>query len=452
MMKEPIEVLIARKVKEKGGNTYYVGGFVRDRLLNIDNKDVDIEVHGIGPEVLKTILDEIGTTLEYGKDFGVFSLAHENIDIAMPRKEICYGLKHTDFNIEVDPFIGVKEAARRRDFTINSIMQDVLTGEVIDSFNGIEDLKNKLIRHVDSKSFPKDPLRVFRACQFASRLEFSIAEETIELCKNIDVTKLSKERIEEELKKALIKAQKPSIFFKELARMNQLDYWFKEVKQLIGCTQDPIYHPEGDVFTHTMNVIDEAAKYKDKVLNSYYFMWFSLCHDFGKVDAHYEDNGRIHNYGHETILDYAKAQIKRITNENDLYRYVTNMVPLHMKLNAMYRDNAGWKSTNRLFDKAIDKLGLIYFAFSDHPEEGKEIEESDRYIFFMDRLDLYNKTMAEPYVTGDDLINAGYEPDIYFKDALEFAHKLRLASVNKDSAFKQTIALIKKHEREKTEK
>ena len=441
---EAIEIHIAKKVKEIGGTTYYVGGYVRDKLLGIDNKDIDIEVHGIFPADLKEILNELGTPLEYGKDFGIFSLANHNIDIAMPRTEINTGLGHRDFDVQIDPFIGVKEAAKRRDFTINSLMQDVLTNEIVDSFGGLEDLKNKTIKHVDDKSFIEDPLRVFRAAQFAARFEFKIDPKTIELCKTIDVTTLSKERVEEEMKKALLKANKPSIFFDELDKMNKLDYWFKEIKELQGVEQDKVYHPEGDVYTHTMLTLNEAYKYHGKVSNAYYFSMLALTHDFGKVDTSFEKNGRIHSYGHEENLDRAKTFIRRITNKNNLYKYLMNMIKIHMKPNLLYNQNSGIKATNKMYDEAINPIDLLYFAFCDHPLVEDSLEDSQRYIFLSDRLTTYFKTMSKPYVSGDDLIDAGIDSGQDFKEALAYAHKLRLADVKKEDALKQTIAYINK--------
>ena len=205
---------IAKKVKECGGRAYYVGGYVRDKLLNIDNKDIDIEIHGITPKELEKILDEIGKRMEIGESFGIYSLKGCNVDIAMPRKEISKGIGHKDFDILIDPFIGTYKAAKRRDFTINSIYEDILSKEIIDHFDGISDLNNKIIRYVDKETFKEDPLRVLRACQFASRFNFMISKETIDICKDIDISKLSKERIEGELKKALLKSEKPSLFLK----------------------------------------------------------------------------------------------------------------------------------------------------------------------------------------------------------------------------------------------
>ena len=226
------DILLASKVKEKGGRAFYVGGYVRDLLLNIPNKDIDIEVHGIAEKDLVAILNEIGEVDYYGRSFGIYALRHEDIEVALPRSEKVLGTGHRDFEISVDPDMGYKNAALRRDFTINALMMDVLSHEILDYFNGTDDLNKGIIRHVNDVSFVEDPLRVYRAAQFASRFGFKIDERTVELCKGIDTFVLSRERIEEELKKALLKAERAEIFFECLKEMNQKDIWFKGVNNL----------------------------------------------------------------------------------------------------------------------------------------------------------------------------------------------------------------------------
>lgn len=226
------DILLASKVKEKGGRAFYVGGYVRDLLLNIPNKDIDIEVHGIAEKDLVAILNEIGEVDYYGRSFGIYALRHEDIEVALPRSEKVLGTGHRDFEISVDPDMGYKNAALRRDFTINALMMDVLSHEILDYFNGADDLNKGIIRHVNDASFVEDPLRVYRAAQFASRFGFKIDERTVELCKGIDTFVLSRERIEEELKKALLKAERAEIFFECLKEMNQKDVWFKGVNNL----------------------------------------------------------------------------------------------------------------------------------------------------------------------------------------------------------------------------
>ena len=432
-----IEKQIAQLVKEKGGRTFYVGGYVRDKLLNIENKDVDIEIHGINEEQLQDILKQVGDPISYGKSFGVYSLKGYDIDIALPRSEKAIGKGHKDFKIDVDPFIGYKQAARRRDITINALMQDVLTDEILDYYNGLDDLKNKIIRQVESSTFIEDPLRVLRVAQFASRFEFGVAQETIELCKTIDLGFLSKERVEEELRKCLLKGKKPSIFFDTLNKMNQLDYWFKEIKDLISIKQDPIYHPEGDVYIHTMQVIDRAVKYRNKC-KSYEFMLLCLTHDFGKIICSENINGRIHAYEHEVkgtpIIDNF---IKRIANRKEVITYLKNMVPLHMLPNKCASDNSRIKKTNKMFYCAIEPTDLIYFSYCDKGDE-------DNSLYLNQRYEEYKSMIIKPYVTGNDLIKAGIKQDKNFHELIEYATKLRLAEVNKDDALKQVLAYYNK--------
>ena len=432
-----IEKQIAQLVKEKGGRTFYVGGYVRDKLLNIENKDVDIEIHSINEKQLIDILKQVGEPISYGKSFGVYSLKGYDIDIALPRSEKAIGKGHRDFKIDVDPFIGYKQAARRRDITINALMQDVLTDEILDYYNGLSDLKNKIIRQVDSSTFIEDPLRVLRVAQFASRFEFEVAQETIELCKTIDLTYLTKERVEEELRKCLLKGKKPSIFFDTLNKMDQLDYWFKEIKELINIKQDPIYHPEGDVYIHTMQVINRAVKYRDKC-KTYEFMLFCLTHDFGKIICSENINGRIHTYEHETKgVPIIEEFIKRITNRKEVVAYLKNMVPLHMLPNKCASDNSRIKKTNKMFYNAIEPKDLIYFSYCDRGNE-------DNSIYLNQRYEEYKLMMLKPYVTGNDLIEAGIKQDKNFHELLEYATKLRLAKVDKEDALKQVLAYYNK--------
>ncbi|MBQ1482424.1 MAG: HD domain-containing protein [Erysipelotrichaceae bacterium] len=441
MDKTVLSQRIAQRVKEEGGRVFYVGGFVRDFLLGVENKDIDIEVHGITPEKLKEILEEFGEPLSFGKSFGVYSLRGYDIDIAMPRRERAIGKGHRDFEIDVDPFIGLKEAARRRDFTINALMKDVLSGEIVDSFGGLEDLKNKVLRCVDEKTFVEDPLRVLRAAQFASRFRFSIEERTRDLCKAIDLSTLHKSRVEEELKKALLKSDSPSVFFTSLLEMDQLKYWFRELEDLVGLRQDPLYHPEGDVFVHTMEVLDRGCAYLHKVREPYAFMLLCLSHDLGKILTTEEIDGRIHSYGHEIKgLGLIRTFLNRFTEEKDPLKYVLNMTPLHMRPFSLAAARSSVKSTNRVFDEALQPEDLIYFSLADKGDKAKK-EEID---FLFRRYEIYREYMERDYVKGSDLIEAGLKPDEKFSQILDYAHKLRLAGVNKDAALKQTLAYAKK--------
>lgn len=436
---------IAACVARKGGRTFFVGGCVRDRIAGIENKDIDIEIHGIYPKDLALILDKLGKRTEMGASFGIFGLRGYDLDIAMPRKEEATGRGHKDFEVYVDPFLGTRKAAMRRDFTMNALMEDVLTGEILDHFGGIEDLKCKVLRHVNDDTFAEDPLRVLRAAQFAARFEFAVAEETINLAKTMDLGALAKERVFEELKKALQKAQKPSIFFEVMKQMNQLSVWFPELEQLMGVMQNPKYHPEGDVWNHTMLVLDRAAGMKNEAENPVGFMLAALTHDFGKVLTTCEVDGSIRSWKHETEgIPMIRRFLERITNETKLIKYVLNMDALHMKPNMMFYQKAKKKTTNRMFDQAEDPQGLILLAKADHQgrENAPSYEEAEEFLKL--RLEFFKKIMEKPYVMGADLVKSGLKPGPEFSEYLEFAHKLRLAGVEKDKALAQTLAYAEK--------
>ena len=414
---------IARAVDAKGGKTYYIGGYVRDKLMGLENKDVDIEVHGVQPEDLRAILAQFGEVITIGKSFGVYAIAGYDVDIAIPRKEKNTGRGHRDFEIYTDPFLGVEAAARRRDFTINALMQDVLTGEIVDCFGGQEDLKNGIIRHIDPEAFVEDPLRVLRAAQFAARFEFTVADETMDLCRDIDLSALPAERVTAELKKALCKGRKPSIFFEVLREMDQLNCWFPEFVSLVGLEQDPIFHPEGNVWNHVMAALDKAVVYRDCAEEPFRFMLVPLVHDLGKIETTGEVNGRIHAYNHEKVgLPIVSRFLHRLTNEAGLIRYVLNMTELHMR----------------------SPYELILFSTIDMFSERYEGERKDNMAFLLDRLEIYKEYMSRPYVTGQDLIDAGLTPGEDFKEILAYAHKLRLAGIPKDEALKQVLSYARR--------
>lgn len=205
---------VLEKLNERGAKTYYVGGYVRDKILGKENKDIDIEIHYITEEEFLDTCKSFGLDIKLcGQAFGVYKtvIDGQDIDFSFPRTEKLIGAKHTDFEITVDPFIGEEKASQRRDFTINALMMDTQTGTILDFHHGLSDLEHKIIRHTSSQ-FSEDALRVYRAAQFAARFGFSVADETLELCKNIDVTRLPYERIYEETCKALTKGT-PSIYF-----------------------------------------------------------------------------------------------------------------------------------------------------------------------------------------------------------------------------------------------
>ncbi len=438
---------IARRVAQQGGRTFFVGGYVRDSIWGRENKDIDIEVHGISPQRLADILDSLGERLEMGASFGVFGLRGYALDIAMPRCEMATGRGHRDFAVSVDPFLGTKKAARRRDFTMNALMRDVLTGELIDHFGGVSDMKNGILRHVNTVTFAEDPLRVLRAAQLAARFDLRIAEETIVLARSMDLSELAGERVWGELQKALGKAERSSVFFAELRRMRQLDIWFPEVKALIGVQQNPTFHPEGDVWNHTMLVLDEAAKLREQAHNPMGLMLTALTHDFGKAVTTEEVDGRIRSLGHETEgLPLVERFLSRMENARRQIRYVCNMTELHMRPNMLAAQHARPKATNKLFDRSVCPEDLVLFSKADYLGRTGAVYAPEFERYFAQRLTLFHETMAQPCVKGADLVSAGLRPGPQFSDYLAYAHKLRLAGVDKQSALRQTLAYAREKE------
>ena len=431
---------LAERCAALGGRVYYVGGCVRDGLLGKDSKDVDVEVHGLSPERLEGVLEQLGSFITVGRSFGVYGVRGYGLDIAMPRKETAVGRGHRDFSVDVDPFLGPEKAAVRRDFTVNAMMQDVLTGELIDPFGGRTDLEKKVLRRVSAETFPEDPLRVLRAAQLAARFGMTVEPETEALCRSIPLDALSRERVMEELKKALLKAPKPSLFFRTLRRMDALDVWFPEVRDLIGVPQREDRHREGDVWEHTLMVLDEAASFRGKTENDLALMLAAVTHDMGKAVCTRTENGIVHAYGHETAgLAPAEAFLRRLTAEKQLIRLVLNLTELHMKPNAEAEAHVPVKTTNRMFDRCLAPEALLALAAADDRGRITDWPSTGHGPFLRERLEIYRGIMSRPHVKGEDLIRAGMTPGPAFADALAYAHKLRLAGIGREEALRQTL-------------
>src|SRR5215213_7098709 len=259
----PEKVLsLARAIHDAGGRALLVGGCVRDELMGKQPKDWDLEVYDLDAARVREILDLFGSVNVVGESFTVYKLGHD-LDVSIPRRERKSGRGHKGFVIEGDPSMSVAEAARRRDFTINAILQDPLTGELIDPYEGQRDLQERVLRAVSSETFAEDSLRVLRAAQFAARFEFDISPETVELCRNVDLTDLPAERIWGEMEKLLLQAQHPSVGLEWLHQLGAIEKLFPEIQSLIGVPQDREWHPEGDVFVHTKLVVDRARELID---------------------------------------------------------------------------------------------------------------------------------------------------------------------------------------------
>ena len=247
MFEIPEEVLkLALTMRDAGGRALLVGGCVRDMLMGVQAKDWDLEVYNLDPAKLRELLDRFGSVNVVGEAFTVYKLG-QNIDVSIPRRERKAGRGHRAFVIEGDPTMSIAEATRRRDFTINAVLHDPLTAELIDPFNGQDDIKAGVLRAVSADTFAEDSLRVLRAAQFAARFEFEIEPDTVKLCQMIDLTDLPAERICGEIEKLLLRAQRPSLGLDRLLQLGAVDQLFPEIQSLIDVPQEPEWHPEGDV-------------------------------------------------------------------------------------------------------------------------------------------------------------------------------------------------------------
>ncbi len=289
-----------------GGRVFLVGGAVRDTLLERKVKDYDLEVFGLSAAVVLESLSRVARVEPAGEAFPVFKVASlpgvtGQIDVALPRRDSKKGPGHRGIHAEADPFMPVEEAARRRDFTINAMMVDLLTGALVDPFAGARDLEARVLRVVDPSTFTDDPLRALRAAQFAARFELAVEPFTARLCASMPLGELPPDRIFGEIEKALLQARRPSVAFRLLFEWDQFRDIAPELMPLAATPQDPEWHPEGDVWTHTLLCLDEARRLIDDLdpPRALAVMLGTLCHDLGKPATTKFEDGRIRSRGHE---------------------------------------------------------------------------------------------------------------------------------------------------------
>ena len=324
---------MARRISENGGRLYFVGGYVRDRLMGIDSHDIDFCITGINENKFMSLFP---CAFKKGKFFSVFQI--ENYEFAFARSETKVSPGHNGFVMNTEN-ISIEEDLKRRDITINSIALDILTNEFIDPFNGINDIKNKIIR-ATSKNFVEDPLRSYRAARFATKLkDFSIDNSTISLMNSTknELSTLSAERVFEELKKAL-SYDIPSKFFYILKEADILNVHFKEIFDLIDIIQPIEYHPEGDVFTHSMHVLDGVAA----TTTSPSTRFAALTHDLGKSVTPKEI--LPHHYEHDKNgIPLVKNLCNRLKLPNEWKKLATTVCLEHMKAGIFEKMNTNSK-------------------------------------------------------------------------------------------------------------
>ena len=435
---------IAAAVHQLGGRALLVGGCVRDGLLGIPCYDIDCEVHGVAPDKLRSLLARFGDIDESGEKYGIFTIRGAGIDIALPRMETRTGPGHKDFVVVTDPDLPPERAAIRRDFTVNAIMRDALTGEYVDPFGGINDLKNGVLRAVPGEKFEEDPLRVLRGAQFASRFHLKPDDETIEKMRRMPVSALSAARVMEETKKALLKSDQPSVYFSVLEAAGALEPWFHELAALRKIPQNPVYHPEGDALAHTLMVLDAAAEIRDQVRlkDPLAFMLACLTHDLGKaVSMQVKEDGRIQAIGHEhTGVPLVGDMLSRLGASKKTIAYAQNMCKLHMRVHTCYYGKARVSRTNLLFDEAEMPEELAWLVVCDSRGTGKPRENADtEEAFIMERLRLYEEAAAKPMPDAAMLMALGMQPGPKMKAAIKKARELVLCGETAERAAERAI-------------
>jgi tRNA nucleotidyltransferase (CCA-adding enzyme) len=361
---------IALAVRAAGGRALIVGGWTRDRLMGRETTDIDLEVFGVPSDCVRQLLETFGRVEAVGESFQVYKLGE--IDVSLPRRDSKAGRGHRGFVVTGDPDMSIEEAARRRDFTINAISWDPLTEEYFDPFEGRGDIERRLLRMVDPATFADDSLRVLRAVQFAARFDFTLDANTSARCREIRLDDLPAERVWGEVEK-LLYAPRPSIGFALALDLGVVRQLFPELEALVGCPQEPEWHPEGDVWGHTLQVVDEARTRIADLPRPQQItvMLGAVCHDFGKPATTALLDGRIRSMEHEEQgVPPAAAFLDRVNIHSidgyDVRKQVLGLVAQHLKPGSWHkvRDEVGDGAFRRLAHK-VDLELLARVAKSD---------------------------------------------------------------------------------------
>lgn len=445
----PLRALVTC-ITEAGGRPVAVGGSVRDHLLGKPCKDIDIEVYRLALAALEQAVAGFEVHA-VGRAFGVLKVgvtvgdSKETFDVALPRSESKIGAGHKGFVVDSDPHMEPKAAAARRDFTINAIGVDLAATTslaLVDPWHGVSDLQRGVLRHV-SPAFDEDPLRVLRAAQFAARLSFDVAPETIERCRALlaELHTLPVERVWAELCKLLVKGVWPSVGLQVLERTGALAALFPELHALKGCQQEPEWHPEGDVWLHTLMVVDEAARLaRDEQLDDderLLVMLGALCHDLGKPATTERIEGRIRSRDHESQGEPpTRALLARLGAPHQLIDDVTALVREHLKPFMLFKELA--TRPTGAADSAVRRLALrvpiprlVRVARADHfgRTTTEALERADPAGTWLlaeaRRLDVDSK-QPKPLLLGRHLIAQGSKPGPAMGTVLKEAFEAQL--------------------------
>jgi tRNA nucleotidyltransferase (CCA-adding enzyme) len=428
---------IAEAVRAAGGRALVVGGWVRDRLLQRESKDLDIEVFGLSGDVLSEVLGRLGRVEPVGNSFPVFKLAGIGdgaIDVALPRRESKAGRGHRGFVVEGDPTMSIAEAARRRDFTVNAIAWDPLTEVYEDPFDGRGDLARRVLRAVDPATFGDDSLRALRAVQFAARFEFALDDGTAALCRRMPLDDLPAERIWGEVEKLLLQARRPSIGMALALELGVVDRVLPELRPTVGCPQDPEWHPEGDVWVHTLMVMDQARAANGDLDRPRLaaVMLGAMCHDLGKPATTAMIDGRLRSPNHEQAgVEPTLSLLDRLNihsmNGFDVRSRVVGLVAHHLKPGMFHKAPHVSDGAFRRLAQKVDLDLLVRLARADCRGRTGTFDCS-AMEWFLDRavrLGVEHRP-PDPLLMGRHLLELGVAPGPQVGEVLKAVYERQL--------------------------
>lgn len=429
---------ISKILSNHNAEAIVVGGSVRDHFMQRPIKDYDIEVYGLETlEDLEALLAPFGSVNLVGKSFGVVKFVHDGdeYDFSFPRQERKTGPGHKGFEIVCQPNASFEEAGRRRDFTVNAMGYAIETGAFLDPFSGRDDMKTHVLRHIDDDSFVEDPLRVYRAVQFCARFAYNLTPKTRELCRRMVaegmLDELPKERIYAEFEKLLLKAARPSIGFEMMRDLGILTY-FPELGALIDVPQEPDYHPEGDVWIHTMLCIDAMAGFRTgENKTDLKYMFAVLCHDLGKAVTTETIDGRIRAIAHEIEgVPLTETFLYRLTDEHDFIASILPLVRHHLAPSQLFAQNVSDKAIRKLSTKVtIEELVVVAradFLGRTTPEALNGLYDAGDWLLEKAKTLGVKSKPPEKLLQGRDLIAMGMKPSKAFKTILEDVYERQL--------------------------
>ena len=404
---------IEQLVRRASGRTWLVGGSVRDLVLGQQPRDLDLEVTGVPPGQIHALLTEHFSVQFVGKAFAVFKLQGLPVDLSIPSRTLSDDTSLPGLLRQADPNMPIDEALARRDFTINAMAWDPDTLELRDPFNGRGDLDARILRHASNR-FAEDPLRVLRGMQLAARLELTVAPETVALCQTLSQEGQPSERLWEEWKKLLLQGRKPSLGLQFLRHCGWLRF-YPELASLEGCPQDPIWHPEGDVWIHTLHCLDWfAAERTGDEPDDLAVGLGVLCHDFGKPVTTKEEYGHVSSRGHESEgTGPTQRFLERLTNQHSLIDEVVPLVLCHLRPRALHDANASDSAVRRLARQVQRIDRLVRVARADHagrpPKQFDGFPAGEWLLARARQLEVDRQTPS-PIIMGRHLLELGIQP------------------------------------------